>query len=319
MNKEDYIVITGAIGFIGSCMVSYLNNTGYYNLILVDNFTKHTNNINGKKYLTLIDREYFFEWFETTPVTIKHIFHFGACSNTREMDFSVHEKWNFKYSQRIWNLCCEKNINLIYASSAATYGDGEYGYSDNIFEELNPLNPYGLSKHLFDVWVLAQDKTPPVWAGLKFFNVYGPNEYHKGSMASVIMHLHKQLNDNSIKLFKSHKEGIEHGEQKRDFVYVKDIIKVCYWLINNNVTGIFNVGSGKASSFKDVANFLLKNKNVSKPIEYVDMPSDIRDKYQYFTEANMDKLYNAGYNDEFYSLDKGISDYLYYLDNNLHY
>jgi len=206
------------------------------------------------------------------------------------------------------------NIPLVYASSAATYGEGELGYDDShdIIEQLQPLNPYGISKNEFDKWVLHQDCHPPFWAGLKFFNVYGPNEYHKARMASVIFHSYNQIKQNgTVKLFRSHKEGYEDGEQLRDFVYVKDVIAVCYWLMEHQpASAIYNLGTGQARSFNDLVKSTFAGLDMQPSIEYIDMPADIRDKYQYFTEANMDKLRKAGYKDEFYSLEKGVDDYV---------
>src|SRR5205085_1443913 len=206
------------------------------------------------------------------------------------------------------------NIPLVYASSAATYGSGESGYNDEheIVNSLHPLNPYGISKNEFDKWALQQPTTPPFWAGLKFFNVYGPNEYHKARMASVIFHSFNQIKSTGkVKLFKSHRPDFKDGQQLRDFVYVKDVINVCYWLMENHpASGIYNLGTGKARSFEDLVKATFKGFDKDANIEFIDMPEDIRDKYQYFTEANMQKLKDAGYKDEFYSLEKGVDDYV---------
>ena len=225
-----------------------------------------------------------------------------------------HEKLNVEYSKSIWNYCTEKSIPLVYASSAATYGSGELGYKDDhaIVNELQPLNPYGISKNEFDKWALQQTSQPPSWAGLKFFNVYGPNEYHKGRMASMIFHGYNQIKKTGeVKLFKSHKPEFKDGEQLRDFIYVEDIAKVCYWLMQNNVeSGLYNLGTGKARSFKDQITAIFNTLNKEPNIQYIDMPEDIRDKYQYFTEADMSKLINAGYTESFYSLEEGVADYV---------
>jgi ADP-L-glycero-D-manno-heptose 6-epimerase len=219
-----------------------------------------------------------------------------------------------EYSEKIWNYCTIQGIPLVYASSAATYGSGESGYSDNESDisVLKPLNPYGTSKHEFDKWVLHQQSHPPFWAGLKFFNVYGPNEYHKGRMASVIFHAVAQIESTGkMKLFRSHRQDFKDGEQLRDFIYVKDILKVCYWLMHEQPQpGIYNLGTGKARSFRDLVTATFNALNLPVNIEYIDMPEDLRNTYQYFTEAQMSKLSNAGYNDTFYSLEEGVDNYV---------
>ena len=322
--KDAMIVVTGAAGFIGSCMVDYLNEHGYENLILVDEFDWEEKELNllHKKFTVRIERENFFEWLTKENPSIKFIFHLGARTDTTEFDYSIHQKLNVEYTQQIWNYCTEKTIPLVYASSAATYGGGELGYDDSheIIENLKPLNPYGISKNEVDKWVLKQISitplqgmgAPPFWAGLKFFNVYGPNEYHKGRMASVIFHSFNQIQSvGKVKLFKSHKPEFKDGEQLRDFIYVKDVVKVCYWLMQHHVpSGIYNLGTGKARTFKDLVNATFGGLNLDSNIEFIDTPVDIRDKYQYFTEANMNKLKSVGYADEFYSLEKGVDDYV---------
>jgi ADP-L-glycero-D-manno-heptose 6-epimerase len=231
---------------------------------------------------------------------------------------------NVEYSQHIWQYCTESSIPLVYASSAATYGSGELGYEDDhrLVDQLKPMNPYGISKNEFDKWVLAQTRTPPHWYGLKFFNVYGPNEYHKGRMASVIFHSYNQILQNGfVKLFKSHKPEFEDGKQLRDFIYVKDIVKVCFWLMQKlPASGIYNLGTGRARSFDDLVKATFAGLHKEPFIKYINMPEDIRDKYQYFTEATMEKLRNAGYQDSFYSLEQGIGDYVRnYLTKNEYY
>ncbi len=350
MNKDSAIVVTGAAGFIGSCMVSYLNQQGFENLILVDEFNDEEKELNllHKKYLVRVEREDFFNWVQREKPDVQFVFHLGARTDTTEFDYAVHQHLNVEYSQKIWNYCTINNIPLVYASSAATYGEGELGYNDDheIIEQLHPLNPYGISKNEFDKWVLHQEDHPPFWAGLKFFNVYGPNEYHKARMASVIFHSFNQIKaSGKVKLFKSHKTGFENGEQLRDFIYVKDVIEVCYWLMDNvnressGVSGepmthhlptgqagspltsaIYNLGTGKARSFNDLVKATFAGLDLQPVIEYIDMPEDIRDKYQYFTEASMDKLKAAGYTKDFYSLEKGVDDYVRnYLNKNLFY
>lgn len=326
MNKNSTIVVTGAAGFIGSCMVSYLNQQGFENLILVDEFDDEEKELNllHKKYLVRVEREDFFNWVQKEKPDIHFVFHLGARTDTTEFDYSVHQHLNVEYSQKMWHYCTINNIPLVYASSAATYGEGELGYNDDheIVEQLHPLNPYGISKNEFDKWMLHQTEHPPFWAGLKFFNVYGPNEYHKARMASVIFHSFNQIKDKGVvKLFRSHKDGYEDGEQLRDFVYVKDVIAVCYWLMENQpASAIYNLGTGKASSFNALVRSTFAGLDMQPNIEFIDMPEDIRDKYQYFTEANMDKLKAAGYTKEFYSLEKGVDDYVRnYLSRNTFY
>ncbi|HNU88249.1 MAG TPA: ADP-glyceromanno-heptose 6-epimerase [Ferruginibacter sp.] len=326
MDKNSTIVVTGAAGFIGSCMASYLNQQGFENLILVDEFDDEEKELNllHKKFIVRVEREDFFDWVQREKPEVGFVFHLGARTDTTEFDYSVHQHLNVEYSQKIWNYCTMNNIPLVYASSAATYGEGELGYNDSheIIEQLHPLNPYGISKNEFDKWVLHQEAHPPFWAGLKFFNVYGPNEYHKARMASVIFHSFNQIKQNGkVKLFRSHKAGYEDGEQLRDFVYVKDVIEVCYWLMENKpASAIYNLGTGTARSFNDLVKATFSGLDMPPNIEFIDMPEDIRDKYQYFTEAAMDKLKAAGYNKEFYSLEKGVDDYVRnYLAKNIFY
>lgn len=326
MDKNSTIVVTGAAGFIGSCMASYLNQQGFENLILVDEFDDEEKELNllHKKFIVRVEREDFFDWVQREKPEVGFVFHLGARTDTTEFDYSVHQHLNVEYSQKIWNYCTMNNIPLVYASSAATYGEGELGYNDSheIIEQLHPLNPYGISKNEFDKWVLHQEAHPPFWAGLKFFNVYGPNEYHKARMASVIFHSFNQIKQNGkVKLFRSHKAGYEDGEQLRDFVYVKDVIEVCYWLMENKpASAIYNLGTGTARSFNDLVKATFSGLDMPPNIEFIDMPEDIRDKYQYFTEAAMDKLKAAGYSKEFYSLEKGVDDYVRnYLAKNIFY
>jgi ADP-L-glycero-D-manno-heptose 6-epimerase len=336
INKESIIVVTGAAGFIGSCMAGYLNEQGFENLILVDEFDEDEKelNLHEKKYAVRIERENFFDWLDIEKPDIKFVFHLGARTDTAEFDYAIHQRLNVEYSKKVWNYCTENNIPLVYASSAATYGSGEFGYNDDhpIIEKLRPLNAYGISKNEFDKWALKQKKQPPFWAGLKFFNVYGPNEYHKARMASMIFHGYHQIKkDGFVKLFKSHRKDFNDGEQLRDFIYVKDVIKVCYWFmeIGQQTTdnrqqivpnGIYNVGTGKARSFKDLVKATFDALEINPEIKYIDMPEDIRDKYQYFTEAKMEKIKLAGYTSPLYTLEEGISDYVRnYLANNRYY
>ncbi len=362
------VIVTGAAGFIGSCMVEYLNEQGYENLILVDDFgaEEKRRNWEGKKFESIVERYNLFDWLNQHNPEISFVIHLGARTDTTEFDYAIHRELNVEYSQDVWKYCTDKQVPLIYASSAATYGSGESGYDDKKqIENLHPLNPYGISKNEFDKWVLQQKDKPPFWGGLKFFNVYGPNEYHKGRMASVIYHAFNQIKkDGVVNLFKSHKQGFEDGKQLRDFVYVKDVVKVIGWMMseyklteeqdeltvdsskhkltddssqltekNRNLTsvntqpssavnrqpssvnrhlssGIYNLGTGTARTFEDLVKATFAGLDMEPNIRYINMPEDIRDKYQYFTEASMQKLADAGYDNDFYSLEEGVNDYV---------
>lgn len=316
MQSTDTIVVTGAAGFIGSCLVAELNKAGFEQLILVDDFSdvRKTNNLLRKKFSSKIHREQFIDWLKQHPGEVQYIFHLGARTDTTEMNYEVHKKWNLDYSKELWKLCCLQKIPIVYASSAATYGDGALGYKDyeRLSKQLKPLNPYGVSKNDFDIWAIDQQEQPPFWAGVKFFNVYGPNEYHKGRMASVIFHAYKQIKEKkSMTLFRSHNPNFKDGEQLRDFIFVFDIINILMWLmVHKPKNGLYNAGTGKARTFLDLVKNVFLQLNLPEQIFYIDTPEDIRDKYQYFTEANMDKLKSAGYNKEFYSLEEGIKIYV---------
>ena len=311
------IVVTGALGFIGSCMVKKLNEEGHTRkLIVVDDFYKQYKepNLIGKSAGDWIHRDIFLEIFEKMASRIKFVYHLGARTDTAEQDQAVFDKLNFNYSKAIWKICVKHQIPLVYASSAATYGNGDHGYKDDhdIVSKLKPLNPYGKSKHDFDIWALKQKETPPFWAGIKFFNVYGPNEFHKGRMASVIFHTVEQIKrTGAMKLFKSHKKGIKDGEQKRDFIYVKDVVNVLYFFYKKpKNSGLYNLGTGEARTFNDLATLTFKAMDLEPNISYIDTPEDIRKNYQYFTEADISKLREAGYKAPFYTLEKGIEDYV---------
>lgn len=310
------IIITGAAGFVGSCLVSKLNREGFYDLVLVDDFSDGEKNKNlvGKKFAKQIHRKDFPKWLEENHRFTQFVFHIGARTDTTEFNKEIFDELNLHYSQAVWNVCVKYGLPLVYASSAATYGLGELGYKDNheLVEKLKPLNPYGVSKNDFDRWVLKQEQQPYFWAGLKFFNVYGPNEYHKKRMASVIFHAYNQIKEKgNVKLFRSHHKNYKDGEQLRDFVYVKDVIEVCLFLLHHRKnSGIYNLGSGKARSFNDLAKGTFDALHLQPNIEYIDTPIDIRDKYQYFTEANMNKLRSIGYEHAFYALEEGITDYV---------
>jgi ADP-L-glycero-D-manno-heptose 6-epimerase len=292
-------------------------------LVLVDDFSREERKVNyeTKKFTALLERKELFSFIEKNENQIDFIFHLGARTDTTEFNKAIFDELNVEFSKQVWNLCVQYAIPLVYASSAATYGDGSLGYNDdhNIIPSLKPLNPYGDSKNDFDKWVLQQNTTPFFWAGLKFFNVYGPNEYHKGRMASVVWHSFNQINANGeMKLFRSHNPQFTDGGQMRDFVYVKDVANVCIWLMEaRKQSGIFNLGSGKARTFLDLTKNTFKAMGKEENISFIDTPIDIRDKYQYFTEANMNKLKEAGYPHPFHTLEEGVQDYVqnYLLQN----
>ena len=310
------MVVTGAVGFIGSCMIKALNEAGFNYIVAVDDFSNEqkNKNLDHKTIKEKVERAVFFEWLDKNYQHVEFIIHLGARTDTTEFNKAIFDELNVHYSKEIWNRCIAYQIPLIYASSAATYGGGEFGYDDNenIIPQLVPLNPYGDSKNEFDIWALQQEKKPFFWAGLKFFNIYGPNEYHKGRMASVILHAFNQIKKTSqMKLFRSHNPNYKNGEQMRDFVYVKDLCDVILFLIEHrNNSGIYNLGSGKARTFLDLVKNTFKAMGVKEDIDFVDTPIDIRDKYQYFTEANMSKLKAIGYNKSFTSLEDGVEDYV---------
>ncbi|MEJ2595891.1 MAG: ADP-glyceromanno-heptose 6-epimerase [bacterium] len=310
------IIVTGAAGFIGSVLVGKLNSEGFDNLVIVDDFTNESKNKNlvGKNYVQTIDRNEFFEWFDENQEDVSYVLHIGARTDTTEFNMDIFDILNLNYSKQIWLRCTDYKIPLIYASSAATYGMGELGYLDDhqLVNKLKPLNPYGISKNEFDKWVLEQESTPPFWAGLKFFNVYGPNEYHKGRMASVIFHAFRQIRETGmVRLFRSHHPDFRDGEQLRDFIYVRDVVDVIIYLMNNQpVSGIYNLGTGKARTFLDLAGSVFDAMGLKKEIILFDTPEDIRDKYQYFTEANMQKLRDSGYEKPFTSLEDGTHEYV---------
>ncbi len=309
------IVITGAAGFIASNLAAMLIKENYKDIVLVDDFSyeQKSGNYSNKQVTALVNRDDFPQWLDRNHKMVQFIFHLGARTNTAEFDREILNKLNTEYSKTIWRKCVEYGLSLVYASSAATYGMGENGFDDSTNPEiLIPLNPYGDSKNEFDKWVLKQDKKPFFWAGLKFFNVYGPNEYHKGRMASVIFHAFNQISSNgNLKLFRSHNSKYVDGGQLRDFIYVKDVADVMMFFMQNRKTsGIYNLGTGTARSFNDLGNAVFSAMDRSPEINYIDTPEDIRDKYQYFTEANMEKLRLAGYKSEFYTLEQGVEDYV---------
>lgn len=320
------IVVTGAAGFIGSCLVSKLNQERFLDVVLVDDFSnpKKNKNFQGKSFVAKINRTEFFDWLDQNEKQVQFIFHIGARTDTTEFNREIFDELNLNYSKTMWNKCIEHALPLVYASSAATYGGGEFGYDDNheVIQKLKPLNPYGESKNEFDKWALSQERKPFFWAGLKFFNVYGPNEYHKRRMASVIFHAYKQITETGkVNLFQSHNPDYKNGEQLRDFIYVKDVVDVCYFLMHHRKnSGLYNLGTGKADTFLNLANSTFNALELEPNIEFIPTPEDIRDKYQYFTEANMKKLRGIGYDKPFQNLSEGVNDYVNnYLKENRYY
>ena len=311
------IVVTGAAGFIGSRLLNALQEQGYTDLVAVDDFSRadKARNLKGIKLSHRVERGMFPAWIDANEQLIQFIFHLGARTDTTEFNKAVFDELNVRSSQAVWERCARYAIPLVYASSAATYGDGALGYGDTDDElpfRLKPLNPYGESKNEFDKWALRQEAKPFFWAGLKFFNVYGPNEYHKGRMASVVFHAFNQIRDSGgMKLFRSHRPDYKDGGQLRDFVYVKDLCDVCIFLMEHRKhSGIYNLGSGTARTFLDLARNVFKAMNKTEQITFIDTPADIRDKYQYFTQAEMGKLRGIGYGKPFHTLEEGIADYV---------
>ena len=323
------IVVTGAYGFIGSCLVAFLNAKGHTNIVAVDDFSREDKapNLAEKQLLERVERTNFEAWFTENAAKVTAVFHLGARTDTTEQNHQIFDELNTEYSKMMWQLCTQSGVPLLYASSAATYGDGKLGYSDDHqwSRKLVPLNPYGASKNEFDIWVLNQKETPPFWAGMKFFNVFGPNEYHKGRMASVVWHFFRQIRDTGkVRLFESYAPNIPHGEQMRDFVYVNDVTAVLYFLFeraSRTKSGIYNLGTGKARSYNDLAKAIFSAMNLPENIEYVPMPDDLRAQYQYYTQADMSKLNTAEYDlKTLTSLEEGITHYVtHFLETGAYY
>ena len=309
------IIVTGGAGFIGSCIIRELNDAGFEDITVVDNIaqTDKWRNLINKTYVRYINKENFLAQLPSFSGKVSHVIHMGACSATTERDFDYLYRNNLEFTQALWNFCAEEQISFLYASSAATYGDGTQGFSDEMdIRKLSPLNGYGYSKQLFDLWAEKQTKKPAQHVGFKFFNVYGPNEYFKDSMASVILHGYRSVRQEGvIRLFKSYKEGYEDGGQTRDFVYVKDICSVIRYMMEHpDISGLFNLGTGHARTFRALGEAVFSALGIPANIEYVEMPETLRPKYQYFTEASMDKLRKVGYTKPFYSLEDGAKDYV---------
>ena len=319
------IIVTGAAGFIGSYLCGVLNQQGYNNLVICDLFRQDREaNLESKKYIRRVDRNDLMNFIDENHIEIEFIFHIGARTDTTLFDRTLFDELNLNYSKKLWELSVKYSLPFIYASSAATYGDGSLGYDDDhsLVPKLQPLNDYGWSKQWFDMWVLEQAETPPFWAGFKFFNVYGPNEYHKGRMASVIFHAFNQIKSNgALNLFKSHNPNYSDGGQMRDFIYVKDLCQVLiYFFETRKHSGIYNLGTGKAETFNTLGSAVFTALGKVLNIKYVDTPADIRSKYQYYTQANTAKLSSAGYQAPFTSLTEGTIDYVKnYLVNSVRF
>ena len=320
------IIVTGAAGFIGSALLGHLQHLGYGELVAVDDFShpEKEPNLLNKKLFHRIERTDFLAWLPKHAHKVQFIFHIGARTKTNEFDEQVLQTLNVDYSKSIWNTCVEFSIPLIYASSAATYGDGSQGFSDDpaALHNLQPLNPYGSSKHRFDLWVMEQESagnTPPFWAGFKFFNVFGPNEYHKGRMASVVFHAFNQIADSGkVSLFKSHRSDYQDGAQERDFIYVKDVLSVLmHFFVHRKNSGLYNLGTGECRTFMDLATAVFVALELPVNVDFVDMPLDIRDRYQYHTQATTQRLIAAGYKQPFTPLEVAVADYVQtYLRSN---
>ncbi|MFB6257248.1 MAG: ADP-glyceromanno-heptose 6-epimerase [Flavobacteriales bacterium] len=311
------IVVTGAAGFIGSCLVSRLNEEGFYDIVAVDDHEGRPDkapNLVGKSLEAKLDRNEFFDWLERNENQVQFIFHFGARTDTGETDEGIFQELNIDFSKKVWECCVRFGLPLVYASSAATYGKGEKGFRDEhrVVEELDPLNAYGRSKNTFDRWAVQQEDAPFFWAGLKFFNVFGPNEYHKGRMASVVLHAFEQIRETGkMKLFRSHHPDFKDGEQRRDFIYVKDVLDICIFLMHHRKdSGLYNVGTGTARTFWDLATATFRAMDREPDIEFIPTPEDLRPNYQYYTCAEMEKLRKIGYKRSFTSLEEGIDAYV---------
>ena len=314
------IILTGGGGMIGSMIAWHLNTQmNFDDFVIVDDLIneQQENNFNKRKFIEYIAKDDLKKYLSDKK-NVSAVIHMGAISATTESNFNRLLQSNIRFSQALWHWCAENKVPFIYASSAATYGNGSVGYGDNESEldKLSPLNAYGYSKHFFDRWVQLElsknQPTPPQWCGLKFFNVYGPNEYHKGRMASVAFHAFNQFKEtNQIKLFKSEHPSYADGMQVRDFIYVKDAVKIIIFFLNNNFSGLYNAGTGNAETFKALAEAVLINtKGQPDDIKYIEMPNDLKGKYQYYTQATMNKINSIGFNDNFMNLKEGVTDYL---------
>lgn len=310
------IIVTGGAGFIGNNIVRELNRRGITQILIVDELgtDEKWKNLNGIEFEDYADKRVFHKLLASGRIPkAKACFHMGACSSTTETNAQYLMDNNYRYTRFLAQWCVLNGVRMITASSAATYGDGSHGYSDDVSQiaELEPLNMYGLSKHLFDKWALRHGLYDKI-AGLKFFNVYGPYEDHKGDMRSVIWKAYHQIKETGkVKLFKSYREEYRDGEQKRDFIYVRDVVDVMMFLFEHpEINGLFNCGTGKARTWLDLAKACFAALDMEPCIEFIDMPETLKEKYQYFTEASMDKLRNAGYDKPFTALEDGAADYI---------
>lgn len=314
------IILTGGAGFVGTNLLDGLNAAGETDILVVDDIgvSSKWSNLVGRRFRDYVPRDGLWDWIEQERhLSVDAVLHFGACSDTRETDFDYLFENNVRYSQRLWNYCTKWQASFIYASSAATYGSGEYGFNDDHagVSILKPLNRYGFSKQLFDLWTLGQSSSPPFWAGLKLFNVYGPHEEHKGSQASMVYQATRQVMETEkVRLFRSLRQDVADGEQRRDFVYVLDVVKVVLRLIEGVApSGLYNIGTGKACTFNQLAEAVFDALEQPRRIEYIDMPKELAAQYQDFTEARMDKLASAGIPVPATQVPKGVQDYMGYL------
>lgn len=311
------LIVTGGAGFIGSCFIWYLNKMGVENILVVDSLKDSIKwkNLRNLKFKDYIEKEDLFNILEKPSIKVDTIFHFGACSDTTEKNNSYLIKNNYEYTKVLAKFSLKEDVKFIYASSAATYGSGENGFDDDVekIERLKPLNMYGFSKHMFDLWVYRNfSKWPENFIGLKFFNVFGPNEYHKGNMRSMVIKSFEEINKTGkVKLFKSYKEKFKDGEQKRDFIYIKDVVKMVYFLFEKNCKGdIYNIGSGRATTWIELITPIFKALNKKVNIEFIEMPENIKAQYQYYTRAEMEKLEKLKYNKTTYSVDRAVNEYV---------
>lgn len=315
--NDGLIVLTGGAGFIGSCWLWRLNQAGHHNILVVDqdDSVVKMNNLTNKTYTDFIDKDDFIKEIKAgdLPSDVAAIFHIGACSSTLEMDVDYLNENNTFYSKILAQWALRENIPFYYASSAATYGDGSQGYADadDLISQLAPLNSYGKSKQLFDLWLLENNLVDKV-VGFKYFNVFGPNEYHKGEMRSLVVKAYQQIKEaGQIRLFKSYKPEYKDGEQKRDFVYIKDVVDIMYACYSQpRIKGVYNVGSGQARTWNDLAKAIFAALGLPPVIDYIDMPKQIREQYQYYTAAEMGKLQKAGVDHHFMTLEKAVADYV---------
>ncbi|MGE0500573.1 MAG: ADP-glyceromanno-heptose 6-epimerase [Rhizobiaceae bacterium] len=315
------IVVTGGAGFIGSNVLASMETATNADLVVSDWVgAEKAPNIASRRVREIVSPDDLFDYLGDNAKDVEFVVHMGANSSTTDPDVDLVLHYNLDHSVRLWRWCVNHDCRLVYASSASTYGDGSTGFDDgqsrSHLKTLRPLNAYGISKHAFDMriarWIEAGEKTPPQWAGLKFFNVYGPNEYHKGDMMSIVAKMVPEIErGSSVRLFRSHREGFADGEQMRDFVYVKDCSAVIDWLFHTpGVSGLFNVGSGRARSFLDLTRATFAAIGRKPDIDFVDMPVHLRDRYQYFTEAPLEKLRAAGYDRPATPLELGVADYV---------